>query len=140
MFNYLDDILVCNKSSDEHIGHFEDVFGQLRDAGLTNTQTKWYSLNFSSPFLEHVVYSRGVSIDLERTQGICNFSPPKVLKGVARFMGMVNLYRRVIPHIAVPLNGLHKKGSDQGRGSQDLYLIIQPVVLHMPGLRKQFID
>ena len=48
-------------------------------------------------------------MDPERTQGIRDFPPPRDAKGIARFVGMVNFYRRFIPNaaeIAAPLNEL----------------------------------
>ena len=57
---------------------------------------------------------RGVTVDSERTQDIRDFPPPRDAKGIARFVGMINFYRRFIPNaaeIAAPLNELRKKGN-----------------------------
>ena len=65
-------------------------------------------------FLGHLISHSGVTVDPERTQGIRDFPPPKDAKGIARFVGMVNFYRRFIPNaaeIAAPLNELRKKGA-----------------------------
>jgi hypothetical protein len=41
-------------------------------------------------FLGHIVSNNGVMIDPDRTRNITNFPPPRDVKGIARFMGMVN--------------------------------------------------
>ena len=38
-FVYLDDILVCSKTFEEHLDHLQQVFDRLRKAGLTNTES-----------------------------------------------------------------------------------------------------
>jgi hypothetical protein len=51
-------------------------------------------------------------IDPDRTRNITNFPPPRDVKGIARFVGMVNVFGKFIPHLADragPLNALRKK-------------------------------
>lgn len=48
-------------------------------------------------------------MDIARTQEISDFLLPKDVKGVSRFVGMVNFYCRFIPKVAelaVPINEL----------------------------------
>jgi hypothetical protein len=63
-------------------------------------------------------------IDPDRTRNITSFPPPRDVKGIARFVGMVNFFAKFIPHLAEragPLNALRKKnvkfvwGPDQQR-------------------------
>lgn len=149
VFNYLDDLLVYSETFQEHLDHLEEVLGRLRDGGLTVNPEK---VTFARPeisFLGHLVSSRGVCIDPARTQGIKDFPPPKDAKGVARFVGMVNFYRRFIPNaaeLAAPLNLLRKKGAvfewggDQQKSFELLKeAVMQPPVLRMPDFAKPFI-
>ena len=114
IFNYLDDLLMYSKTYEEHLGHLREVMCRLRSAGLTvNVEKVWFAQE-SISFLGHLVSHRGVTVDPERTQGIRDFPPPRDAKGIARFVGMVNFYRRFIPNaaeIAAPLNELRKKGT-----------------------------
>ena len=92
---------------------------------------------------------KGVTVDPERTQAIRDFPPPRDAKGVARFVGMVNFYRRFIPgaaEIAAPLNSLRKKGAkfvwgdEQQRAFEILKeSILSPPMLRMPDFTKPFI-
>lgn len=63
-------------------------------------------------FIGHHVSTLGVSISLDGTEAIRKYFPPKDVKGVAHFVGMVNFYRKFIPSfpdIASLLNILRKK-------------------------------
>ena len=100
-------------------------------------------------FLGHLISLSGVTVDPERTQGIRDFPPPRDAKAIARFVGMVNFYRRFIPNaaeIAAPLNELHKKRAkfEWGEKHQKAFealkeAIMSPPVLRMPDFSKQFV-
>ena len=112
VFNYLDDVVIYSDSFDEHMVHLQDVFSRLRKAGLTVNPDKVSFANSSLNFLGHVISPMGVTIDPERTVKVREFPPPKNVKQLARFIGMVNYFRKFIPNfskIAEPLNRLRKK-------------------------------
>jgi len=149
VFNYLDDLLVYSESFEDHLRHLEEVLIRLRGAGLTVNPDKVSFAKSEISFLGHLVSSRGVCIDPARTQAIRDFPPPKDAKGIARFVGMVNFYRRFIPNIAelaAPLNLLRRKGAkftwgEEQQTSFDLLkeAIMQPPVLAMPDFGRKFI-
>jgi hypothetical protein len=61
-----------------------------------------------------------VRVDPERTRAIREFQPPKDVKGISRFIGMVNFYHNFIPDfakVAAPVNMLRKKGVGAGTES-----------------------
>lgn len=63
-------------------------------------------------FLGHLVSSNGVTNNPSHTRKVLSFPPPKNVKGIARFIGMVNYFHKFIPNLAevtVPLNRLRKK-------------------------------
>jgi len=149
VFNYLDDLLVYSETFEEHVNHLEVVLERLKEAGLTVNPEK---VDFAQPeisFLGHLVSSRGISVDPSKTQGIRDFPPPRDAKGIARFIGMINFYRRFIPNvaeIAAPLNALRKKGAkfEWGEAHQSAFdrlkeAIMQPPVLRMPDFSRPFI-
>jgi hypothetical protein len=84
-------------------------------------------------FLGHIISPSGVSVDPDRTSAIRSFPSPRDIKGVARFVGMVNFFHKLIPQFAeraAPLNLLRKKGirfvwgPDQQRAFEDLKVVI----------------
>ena len=149
VFNYLDDLLVYSESFEDHLNHLEEVLTRLRRAGLTVNPEKVSYAQQEISFLGHLVSSRGVCIDPSRTQAIREFPPPKDAKGVARFVGMVNFYRRFIPNIAelaAPLNALRRKGArfEWGEAQQTSFellkeAVMQPPVLAMPDFGQKFV-
>jgi len=100
-------------------------------------------------FLGHLVSPAGVRIDPERTRAIREFPIPRDMKGIGRFIGMVNFYHKFIPRfadVAAPLNALRKKGTGYvwGQEQQDAFealkqAISQPPVLSMADFSGQFI-
>jgi hypothetical protein len=92
--------------------HLREVFGRLRRAGLivNPAEVKFATSHLS--FLGHIVSSNGVMMDPDRTRNITSFPPPRDVKGIARFVGVVIFLAKFIPHLAEragPLNALRKK-------------------------------
>lgn len=114
VFNYLDDVVIYSASFEEHLEHLRKVLGCLEQAGLTVKPSKMMLAQTEISFLGHIVSPRGVSVDQSRTQAIYRFPRPRNKRDIARFIGMVNYFRKYIPrfaHIAAPLNLLRRKGA-----------------------------
>ena len=60
---YLDDILVYNRSEEEHLVHFKHVFETLRAQKLYGKQEKWSFFVDNVVFLGYVVSKDGASVD-----------------------------------------------------------------------------
>jgi hypothetical protein len=110
VYHYLDDLVVYYE---EHLQQLNEVFSRLRSGGLTVNPSKVMFAVQEINFLGHRVSSAGIAIDPERTRAIVDFPPPRDVKGIARFIGMVNFYHKFISKmadIAAPLNSLRNKG------------------------------
>jgi hypothetical protein len=95
------------------MSHLREVFDRFRCAGLTVKPDKEKFTTEEISFLGHLVSPAGIRVDPDRTQAIKIFLPPKDVKAVTRFIGMVNFYHKFIPclaDVAAPLNMLSKKG------------------------------
>ncbi|MEO1300843.1 MAG: reverse transcriptase domain-containing protein [Bacteroidota bacterium] len=106
---YLDDVLVIGKTFEEHLETVCQVLDCLRMHGLKVNPRKCQLFQQSVKFLGHVVSSDGLSPLPENIEAIVNYSAPKSIKSVQRFLGMINFYRRFIPHcstIAKPISSL----------------------------------
>ena len=103
---YLDDILVASSLSDEHAKHLRQLFGRLADYGLAVNPHKCVLGQSSLEFLGHCVMSSGVQ-PLYRVQHITDFPRPHSTKSPRAFLGMLNFYRRFIPHAAAILLPLY---------------------------------
>jgi hypothetical protein len=97
VFNFLDDLVVYSKSTDEHMKHLREVLGRLQAAGFTLNREK-VSLGVREiNYLGHVLSWRGIKILPDRIQAIQQYPPPRNLRALRRFIGMVGFYSRFIP-------------------------------------------
>jgi hypothetical protein len=67
---YFDDILIYNKSIDEHIDHLRDVFNTLRDAHLFGNLKKCTFCMDRVSFLGYVVTPQGIEVDHAKVEAI----------------------------------------------------------------------
>ncbi|BHF76553.1 hypothetical protein SprV_0501965100 [Sparganum proliferum] len=100
---YIDDILVANSSAEEHASHLRQVFDRFQQHGLQLNVDKCIFGVCSLDFLGHHVDQYGITPLLERVQSILSFPVPKTLTQSRRFIGLLNYYRRFIPHCAATL-------------------------------------
>ena len=112
-FVYIDNILVCSKSFEEHLQHMQQIFEWLRKAGLTLKPKKCSFLQSQVIYLGHVISSDGKSPDPSKIQRVQDYPIPTDAKKERQFLGLVSYYHRFIPgfaKIANPLHALTKKG------------------------------
>ena len=100
VFVYIDDILVASETADEHLGDLRHVFETLKDNGLVINKKKCVLAQPSIEFLGYLVDSNGISPLPHRVEAIRKVAPPTTVKELQSFLGMINYYRRFIPHAA----------------------------------------
>lgn len=107
VFVYIDDILIASQSPAEHLEHLKIVFDRLRKFKLRLNVNKCI---FGVPeinFLGYVIDSKGMRPTTEKVSAILNYPKPQTVVDLRRFLGMINFYRRNLPHAAekqAPLN------------------------------------
>lgn len=105
-FAYIDDILVASTTPDEHESHLRQLFARLAAHGVViNIQKCEFGVS-STEFLGHHVSSNGIAPLPNKVQAIHDFPRPESLRQLRRFLGLVNFYRRFIPHCASILRPL----------------------------------
>lgn len=110
-FTYMDDILIASKDQQEHEQHLRQVFKRLQEAGININPAKCIFGVNRIEFLGHEITPEGVKPLQHRVQAILDYSRPKTMIQLRRFLGMLNYYRRHIKHAATtqaPLNELLK--------------------------------
>ena len=105
---YLDDILVASSSIEEHRHHFRQLFGRLADYRLVVNPYKCVLGQSSLEFLGHRVTSAEIHPLQSRVQAISDFPRPCSSKALQEFLGMLNFYRRFVPHAAKMLSPLYE--------------------------------
>lgn len=95
-FTYMDDILIASENEEEHRKHLDALFQRLSDNGLVINVNK---CKFGLPvvdFLGHTISPDGITPDKEKVKTIVDFPLPKTAKGLRRFLGMLNYYRKFL--------------------------------------------
>src|SRR6266498_4666833 len=97
---YLDDILVCLDTFDEHINHLRKVFIKLREANLVIKLKKYKFGQRKIKFLGHTIGTDRLRTDSENIGKIINCPIPTDVTGVRKFMGLCNYYRKFIKDLS----------------------------------------
>lgn len=92
-YMYLDDILIASTTEEEHEQHVWMVLQRLEQTGLVLTPSKCCYAQSSIQFLGHHITSAGITPTGERVQAIRDYTRPKTIQELRRFLGMVNFYR-----------------------------------------------
>lgn len=90
---YFDDLLVASSSAEEHRKDLKDIFQRLQKAGLTLNTAKCSWAKPKISFLGFVISGNSVVPDPNKVTDILDFSRPKDLKALQRFLGMTSYYR-----------------------------------------------
>jgi len=67
---YLDHIVICSKTLEEHVGHLREVFRTLRDHQLYVNKEKCSSAQEEVPFLSHIVGKGKLCMDPIKVKAI----------------------------------------------------------------------
>ncbi|XP_026377613.1 uncharacterized protein LOC113271904 [Papaver somniferum] len=111
---FFDDILIYNKSLEDHVLHLSQVLSLLRQ-NILSANLKKYS--FAQPqlaYLGHLISSEGVAADPDKLAAMQNWPQPTNLKQPRGFLGLTGHYRRFIKGygtIRRPLTDMLKKDS-----------------------------
>ena len=122
VFAYLDDLLVASDTEDEHESHLRQLFNRLQEYGIIINPLKCLFGVSSLTFLGHVVDEHGIRPLDEKVQHIRDFPAPNSLRKLREFLGMINFYRRFIPHCADILQPLTDLLKNRKKKNQSIEL------------------
>ncbi|GBP16026.1 Retrovirus-related Pol polyprotein from transposon 297 [Eumeta japonica] len=100
VFVYLDDLLVCSATFDEHIELLRQVAKCLKNAGLTINVAKSKFCQNEIKYLGYRIGKGCLKVDPDKVSAIVDFPLPKSPRQVRRFIGMANWYRSFINNFA----------------------------------------
>ncbi len=106
---YLDDILIYNKTFEEHMSSLKEVFSRIQSAGLRLNPRKCHLARDHVVFLGHVVSRKGLQPDPKNTEKVLSWPVPRSPSEVRAFVGLCSYYRRFVKDfskLAAPLNKL----------------------------------
>ena len=91
---YIDDLLCISRDSfDDHLDKLEEVLKRLRDAGLKVNADKSTFCALEIEYLGYVLSKDGIKPQSNKVQAILAIQPPKGVKQLRHFLGMVQYYR-----------------------------------------------
>lgn len=110
---YLDDILIFSTSLELHCQHVRPFLGLLRQHGLYAKPEKCDFGQESIHFLGLIISVDGIKMDPSKVSAILDWPTPLDKKGIQRFVGFTNFYRKFIRRfssIIAPITQLTKQG------------------------------
>jgi hypothetical protein len=144
---FFDDILVYNKSPEQHVHHLRLVLQVFRTHSL---KAKLSKCTFGQPqveYLGHILSGSGVQTNPAKIKEVVEWATPISLKKLRGFLGLTGYYRRFIPRYAIicqPLYAALKKnvftwGPEQQAAFDKLKMVMsQPPLLALPDFTLPF--
>jgi len=96
---FINDILVATNTKEGHNKLVKEVLKRLEENNLfvKPEKCKWKIREVE--FLGVVIGSRGVEMQKEKVEEVLNWSAPRNVKEVQKFLGLTNYYRRFIKRL-----------------------------------------
>ncbi|GBG73769.1 hypothetical protein CBR_g17109 [Chara braunii] len=93
---YLDDILVFDRTLEEHLRHLRDVLDRLRRHGFYANLSKCRFAQHKVDFLGHYVSDQGLHMDDAKITAIAEWPAPTSAKQLRSFLGLTSYYSNFI--------------------------------------------
>ena len=112
--NYLDDIIIFSRTTEEHMLHLEAIFEALQIADLKIKVSKCEFFKKHVSYLGFLIGETGIRCDRSKVEAINRITTPTSIEEVRQFNGMCSYYRKFISHfsdISKCFNDMTKKGA-----------------------------
>ena len=138
--NYLDDIIVFSRTSEDHLSHLEEVFKQLKHADLKIKCSKCKFFKSKVHYLGYIVGVDGVQLLPEKLEAIKKLLAPTNLDELHQLLGFTGFYRKFVPFYADITNCLSRllrKGTNFQWSEQcnSAFNVLKEELCKMPSLQ-----
>lgn len=106
--NYMDKILICSKSIEEHLQHIEQVMIAMKQEGFKLKRSKCKFAQDQVEYLGHRLSENHIQPLNDNLKAIEQFPTPKNQKQIRSFLGKVNYYYKFIENASKMLEPMHK--------------------------------
>ena len=116
----IDDVLISEKSHQEHDERLRSVLERMQEAGVTLNEKCIFSVD-TIKFLGHIISQEEIKVDPAMVEAITNLTRPTNIQELRRLLGMVNHIGKFAPNLAdttKPLRDLLKKENSWTRDTQ----------------------
>ena len=117
---YVDDVVICSESHEEHLALLQQVFDKFRDFNL---KCRLKKVQLGTTEINYLGYNlskaKGIRAGLAKTEAVRNWNEPSTVKEIKQFLGLGSFFRRTIRNfasIASPLTKLTRKDNKWGSG------------------------
>jgi len=100
---YLDDILVLDKTQQEHLTNLNEVLTRLEAAGLCLKKEKCTFCQPQVAYLGHIISVDGLKPSPNKLRAVSELLSPSKVSGLKTFLGLVNYYAKFLPDLATRL-------------------------------------
>ena len=146
---YIDEVAILSTTTwEDHLEKVDTVLTRLEDAGLKVNGLKSFFGRKEFEYLGYILTPNGVKPVEKKIQAMLDIAPPKNVKQLRSFLGVVNYYRDMWmrrSHILAPLNALNRKGikwnwgPEQQRAFDNIKRVMaKETLLHYPDFNKTF--
>ncbi|PIK40121.1 hypothetical protein BSL78_23022 [Apostichopus japonicus] len=97
---YIDDILVCGKTKEEHDKRLRLVFERATEHNLRLNKSKCKLGVREVKYLGHILSKNGMRIDNAKVQAIVDMPSPNSKKELERFLGIIQYLSKFIPDLS----------------------------------------
>ena len=112
--NYLDDIIVFSRTTEDHMEHLEKIFEAFQVADLKIKVSKCEFFKKHISYLGFLIGETGIRCDRSKVKAINKTATPTSIEEVGQFNGMCLYYRKFISHysdISKCFNDMTRKGA-----------------------------
>ena len=107
MVAYINNILVTGKSQQGHLENLTRVLNCLEEAGVTLNRHKCAFGALSVEYLGHVINQEGLHPSEEKVRAIKQAPRPRNVTELKSFLGLLNYYSNLFPHLSTLLSPLY---------------------------------
>ena len=101
---FFDDILIYNKSSDDHVIHLRQILSTIRANSLFAKHSKCYVVVPKVKYLGYFISGKGVATDPAKIEAMLSWPLAQTLKQIRGFLRLVWYYRRFFLSLGLWLN------------------------------------
>ena len=121
VFTYIDDLLVASENEAEHLEHLRILFERLEQNGLVVNPAKCQFGCTEIDFLGHHHITKQGTIPLgQKIQAVREYPKPINIRGLQKFVGMINFYNRFLPYFSKILFPLYQAIGKNGKSIKKL--------------------
>ena len=146
---YIDDLLVFSSSLQTHLDHLNRVMKRIREVGLKVNPSKCQFIRNEVEYLGHVITPEGLRPNDKLTTAIRDYTLPKNVRELKRFLGLASYYRRFVHQFSKVAQPLHRltckdtefRWSDECQSAFERLkeLLVTSPILAYPNFQRDFI-